>query len=138
MANELNYEKGFPVTIALSLANPGAGATTNLLAPQANLSGFVVPTGYKFHPMLLSGKSNADLTAGTATFKVTDDDTEIVGGPEPQLADTVQMASAVARAQVAPIAAGHLVGISVTTHADYAPTTADLDAVLVGVLLPAV
>jgi hypothetical protein len=87
--------------------------------------------------MLLSGGSNADLTAGTATFKVTDNDTEIVGGPEPVLSDTVQRASAVARAQVAPIAAGHEVGISVTTNGAYAPVTADLDALLAGMLLPA-
>ena len=137
MANELDYEKGFPVTIILAVANPAATATTNLTAAQGNLSGFVVPAGYKFHPMLLSGGSNADLTAGTATFKVTDNDTEIVGGPEPVLSDTVQRASAVARAQVAPIAAGHEVGISVTTNGAYAPVTADLDALLAGMLLPA-
>lgn len=137
MANELSRDDGISVTIALSLANPGAAATTNLLAPQGSLSGFVVPTGYKFHPTLLSGGSNADLTAGTATFKVTDNDTEIAGGPEPQLADTVQRASAVARVGASPIAAGHEVGVSVTTNAGYLPVTADLDAVLVGLLLPA-
>lgn len=137
MANELSRDDGIAVTIALSLANPGANATTNLTAPQANLSGFVVPAGYKFHAVLLSGGSNADLTAGTATFKVTDNDTEIVGGPEPQLADTVQRASAVARVGASPIAAGHEVGISITTSSGYLPVTADLDAVLVGLLLPA-
>lgn len=137
MPNELHYNDGISVTIALSLANPGAGATTNLTAPQSNLSGFVVPAGYKFHPVLLSGRSNADLTAGSATFKVTDDDTELTSGPAPVLSDTVQMASAVARVGASPIAAGHMVGISVTTDAGYLPTTADLDAVLVGILLPA-
>lgn len=137
MANELSYDQGIDVTLILAVANPGAGATVNLTAAQANLSGFVVPTGYKFHPILLSGGSNADLTAGTATFKVTDDDTEIAGGPEPQLSDTVQRASAVARVGASPIAAGHQVGVSITTSGAYAPTTADLDAVLVGKLLPA-
>jgi hypothetical protein len=137
MANELSRDDGIPVSIALSLANPGAAATTNLLAPQGNLSGFIVPTGYKFHPVLLSGVSNADLTAGTATFKVTDNDTELVNGPAPVLSDLVQQASAVARVGIEPIAAAHKVGISITTDASYAPTTADLDAHLIGILLPA-
>lgn len=137
MANELDIEKGLPVTLQFALANPGAGATTNLTAAQANLSGFVVPTGYKFHPLLLSGGSNADLTAGTATFKVTDNDTELSNGPTAALSDTVQRASGVQRAHVEPITAGHEVGVSITTDGSYAPTTADLDAVLVGVLLPA-
>lgn len=137
MANELSFMEGMPVTIALSLANPGASATTNLLAPQGNLSGFIVPTGYKFHALYLSGVSNADLTAGTATFKVTDNDTELVNGPAPALSDTVQQAAAVTRIGTEPIAAGHKVGISVTTDGSYAPTTADLDAVLIGILTPA-
>jgi hypothetical protein len=71
--------------------------------------------------------SNADLTAGTATFKVTDNDTELVNGPAPVLSDLVQQASAVARVGIEPIAAGaqgrrfdHV------TDASYAPTTADL------------
>lgn len=137
MANELDIEKGIAVTIQLAVANPAAAATTNLTAAQANLSGFVVPTGYKFHPLLLSGGSNADLTAGTATFKVTDNDTELAQGPTAALSDTVQRASGVQRAHVEPIVAGHEVGVSVTTDAGYLPVTADLDAVLVGVLLPA-
>lgn len=137
MPNELHYNDGISVTIMLSLANPGAAATTNLIAPQANLSGFVVPTGYKFHPLCLSAGSNADLTAGSATFKVTSSDTEISNGPEPVLSDTVQRTSAVARVGASPIVAGQQVGISVTTDAGYLPVTADVDAVLVGILLPA-
>lgn len=137
MANELSRDDGIAVSIALSLANPGASATTNLLAPQGNLSGFIVPTGYKFHPLHLSVVSNADLTGGTATAKVTDNDTELVNGPAPVLSDLVQQASAVARVGIEPIAAAHKVGISITTDGSYAPTTADLDAHLIGILLPA-
>jgi hypothetical protein len=137
MANELSRDDGISVSIALSLANPGAAATTNFTAPQGNLSGFIVPAGYKFHPLCLSVVSNADLTAGTATAKVTDDDTELVNGPAPVLSDTVQQASAVARVGAQPIAAGHKVGISITTDAGYLPVTADLDAHLTGILLPA-
>lgn len=136
MANELNIHEGLPVSIQMAIANPAASATTALTFAQAGV-GFVVPTGYKFHPLCLSGESNADLTAGTATFKATDDGTVIANGPEPQLADTVQRAAAVARLGASPIAAGHRVGISVVTNAAYAPVTADLDATLLGVLLPA-
>jgi hypothetical protein len=49
----------------------------------------------------------------------------------------VQRAAAAARVGASPIAAGHEVGVSITTDASYAPTTADHDAVLVGLLLPA-
>lgn len=136
MANELDLEKGFPVSYTLSLANPGAGASTAMTQPQLG-TGIVVPAGYKFHPMFLSLSSNADLTAGTAIAKVTDNGTVIAGGPEPGLADTVQSASAVARAHVAPIAAGRTVGVKLVTDGAYAPVTADLDAVLAGMLLPA-
>jgi hypothetical protein len=137
MANELSRDDGLSITLQFNLANPGAAATTNMVPGQNNLSGFVVPTGYVFHPVLLSGGSNADLTAGTATYKATDNDTELTNGPAPALADTVQRASAVARVGASPIAAGHEVGVSITTDASYAPTTADHDAVLVGLLLPA-
>jgi hypothetical protein len=112
MANELDYDDGFPFSFTVSIANPAANATTALTQPQGN-AGPVVPTGYKFHPLYLSGSSNADLTAGTATFKATDNGTAVSNGPEPQLADTVQQASAVARVGATPIAAGHIVGISV-------------------------
>lgn len=136
MANELSFIDGLSISLVFAVANPAAAATTNLTLSQANL-GLVVPAGYKFHPLLLSGSSNADLTAGTATFKVTDDDTELVNGPQAALSDTVQRAAGVQRVGAQPIAAGHQVGVSVTTDASYAPVTADLDAILVGVLTPA-
>lgn len=137
MANELQFHgnEGYPISFTLSLANPAAAASTAMTQPQGN-TGFVVPAGYAFHPMVLSLASNADLTAGTATAKVTDNGTVISGGPEPALSDTVQQAAAVARPQVAPIAAGHTVGIKLVTDAGYLPVTADHDAVLSGLLLP--
>jgi hypothetical protein len=136
MANELDYDDGLPVTLIFALANPGASATTDLALAQGG-TGFVVPTGYEFHAMCLCGMSNADLTGGTAIFKVIDNGTEQTNGPTATLSDTVQRASGVQRAQVEPIAAGHVVGVSVTTDGSYAPTTADLDAVLIGILQPA-
>lgn len=137
MANELNYDFGLPVTIHLEKANPLAGATTDLVFGTQGGVGFVVPTGYKFHPMFISVASSADLTAGTLTAKVTADGTELTGGPVAVLNDTVQKAAGVQRVGADPIAADAVVGVSVTTDAGYLPVTADIDAVLTGVLLPA-
>lgn len=136
MANELTRDDGMSVTLQYAVANPAASATTALTFAQGGL-GFVVPTGYAFHPVCISGESNADLTAGTATFKVTDNTTAIANGPTAVLSDTVQKAAGVQRIGANPIAAGHVVGLSVVTDSGYLPVTADLDAVLIGVLLPA-
>jgi hypothetical protein len=130
------YDFGLPVTLQASIANPLADAITDCLLPQGN-AGFVVPTGYKFHPLFISVASNADLTAGTLTAKVIADGTELTGGPTAVLSDTVQKAAGVQRVGADPIVAGKVVGISVTTNAAYLPVTADIDAVLTGVLLPA-
>lgn len=138
MANELTFDSGFPISLSFTLQNPAAATTTVMVGTSAAaVSGFVVPTGYKFHPMLLMGSSNADLTAGSAIFKVSDNGTIIANGPETTLSDLVQRAAAVQRPGVAPIVAGHVIGVSVVTDAGYLPVTADLDAVLCGVLLPA-
>lgn len=127
---------GIPVTLQFEIANPAAGATTDLTLAQGG-SGFVVPTGFAFYPLVLGGVSNADLTAGTATFQVIFDGTEQANGPSAQLADTVQRATGVARFGAVKAAAGTIVGVSVTTNAGYLPVTADLDAVLIGYLAPA-
>jgi|GEM_PF-5051712 len=137
MANELSFPHGIPVTLDFELANPGAGATTDCLFGGQGGNGFLVPTGYVFHPIYLSDDSNADLTAGTCTAKVIDNGVEIANGPEPVLADTVQRAAAVARVGASPIAAGHFVGVSLTTNAGYLPVTADHTCRLIGLLLPA-
>lgn len=135
MANE--FDRNHPlVSLQFELANPSAGATTDMTLAQGG-TGFVVPAGYKFSPVSLTVVSNADLTAGTLDGKVTDDGTEIVSGPEPQLADTVQRATAVVGGDPQTIAAAAVVGVSVTTSAGYLPITADIDAVLLGYLLPA-
>jgi hypothetical protein len=136
VANELDRDDGIDVTLTFAIANPGAAATTDLTLAQGN-AGFVVPAGYQFHPICISGASNADLTAGTATFKVTRDGTELTNGPTAALSDTVQKKAGVQRVDADPIAAGVVVGVSVTTDAGYLPVTADLDAILVGKLLPA-
>ena len=137
MSNEIDTKFGVPLTLQFEAANPAANATTDFLLGQGG-TGFVVPAGYKFIPVSLCIVSNVDLTAGTATGKVIDNGTELVNGPEPALADTVQRATDNSNpGSGAEVAAGHVVGVSVTTNAAYAPVTADLDAILVGYLVQA-
>lgn len=136
MANELSREDGLPITLDFGLANVTPNATTALTFAQGG-AGFKVPPGYAFHAICLHGESNADLTAGTATFKVRADGTALANGPTAALSDTVQAAVGVKRVGVEPVAAGSIVGVAITADANFAPNTADVDAVLVGLLLPA-
>jgi hypothetical protein len=137
MANEMDLKQGaFPITILLAAANPAANATAALKFSSGGL-GFTVPTGYRFHPLYLKGESNADLTAGTATFKVTYDTVALANGPVADLADTVQTDYGLAEIGDEPAEAGVVVGVSVTTNAAYLPVTADLDCILIGVLTQA-
>ncbi len=136
MSNELTFDQGLPVTLIFAKANIEPNTTTALTLAQGG-AGLVVPTGYKFHPLLLHGESNADLSAGTAVFKVTANTTALVNGPTATLSDTVQKASGVMRPGAEGIAAGKIVCVSIVADANFAPNTADVDAVLVGVLLPA-
>jgi hypothetical protein len=122
--------------MTLSLANPGAAGTGVLLSAQGN-AGFVVPPGYSFHPTVLMASSNAVLTAGQAVFNVTDNTVAVVGGPVVILISTgpTTRDAQVSRIGVAPILAGHLVGVNVVTNGAYAPATADFDVTLGGVLI---
>ncbi len=137
MANELGIvHNAFPVSFTMHAENLAATATEDLIFDQSG-AGFVVPTGYVFHPMLLHAEANTAVTAQTITFKVTDDGAEVSNGPEVLLTTAIQTASGVARIGAAPIAAGAVVGISATTPGSFTPTTADVDAVLSGVLVQA-
>jgi len=136
MANELTYPDGLPVTLQFGGANVAENATTALTFVNGGL-GLKVPTGYKFHPLLLHGEGNADLSGGTAIFKVTANTVASINGPTATLSDTVQVAVGVQRPGAEPITAGKIVGVSVVADVNYAANTIDLDAVLVGVLLPA-
>ncbi len=138
MANELDaHGPGFPITLGFILANATSGATTDLTFPQAN-TGWLVPTGYKFHALHVSAAMSAAIdTGGTATVKVIDDGTELVAGPAPILSNTNQRNQATKALGAQPIAAGSVLSLSVTTNGTYGPETLDLDAILVGVLTPA-
>lgn len=135
--NELDYMHGVDVTLTLSAANvAAASAGTALTLPQGG-TGLVVPAGYEAHAILLSASSNVDLTAGTATFRITNNGTINTKGPTVVLSDLVQRGAGVAYVGAAPVAAGRVIGVSVVTNADYAPVTADLDVVLLVKILPA-
>ena len=84
-----------PTSPALSCVG-GTGSVTGVPA-----GGNVTPAAC-CHASATGVPSSADLTAGTATLKVTSSDTEISNGPEPVLSDTVQRASAVARVGASP------------------------------------
>src|SRR5712692_9228120 len=110
MAGELgSMPYGMPVSEAFTLQNPAAAATT-VLVTAAGGAGFMVPTGYAFHPMVLEATSNAALTAGTATFSVTDNAVAIVNGPTGLLssvAGSTLSNTGVQRLAASPVAAGH-------------------------------
>lgn len=138
MAEELRTPlDSVPVTLVFGSANAGANATAAATIVTGSASttfdGIIVPTGYVFKPLYMHLESNADLSAGTCTAKVTANNTAILNGPEPQLSDTVQANHAVARADACGgVAAGDYVGVHVI-GASLAPTTAEMDIILVGV-----
>ena len=138
MAGELgSIPYGMPITIGFTLANPGAGAATALTTAQGG-AGYMVPAGYVFHPMLLSACGTAAVTAGTATLAVTDNTVAVANAPTALLSSVAgsTLANAgMARLGAAPIAAGHVVGVTVTTNGAYLPTTNDVDVLLAGVLV---
>jgi hypothetical protein len=142
MANELNIYQGLPLTLQFISANlaTGAGTVDMTLSEQLG-TGFLVPTGYTFHPLCLCvtfvGTLDAD---ATVIGKVIDNGTELTNGPVATInqAESDTHDTGVARLGADPIAAGHVVGVSLTKDADYDTTaTIDWDAILTGVLLPA-
>jgi hypothetical protein len=135
MANELTYAEGLPITLQLGKANIGATATTNLTLVDGG-AGLKVPTGYKFHPLMLHAEANGSVVGGTMVFHVTANTTASVNGPTASLSSAAKVAVGVQRVGVEPIVAGDIVGVNVVS-ASLNPTTLDVDAVLTGVLIPA-
>lgn len=136
MANELNNPDGLALTLAFSAANLVANAATKMTLAQGG-SGFVVPTGYKFHALALHIESNAAINAGTVTAYVSDNNTALANGPVVALDANTQAASDTERPAVQPIAAAHVVGVKAVADANVAPNTLDFDAIVIGVLRPA-
>jgi hypothetical protein len=136
MANELDSKFGTAITLQFGADNVVKNATTDLTLSKGGV-GFKVPAGYAFHPVCIHAETNADISAGTETYKVIDNGTELLHGPTVVLSDEVQAASGVQQFGVEPIAAGHVVGVSITASADLAPETGDKDVVLIGYLVPA-
>lgn len=132
---DLQYHDGVKLDVGFELANVPANANTNMTMGAGNTS-FVVPDGMKAWPYFLIVNSNADLTAGTLTCKITSSGTVVSNGPEPQLADTVQRKAAFIQPGAVSIAAGGLIGVQAQADANFAPNTADLDVILGVILVP--
>lgn len=137
--NALDYNRGFNTTIELGLANIAASATNTAMTTAQGALGFLVPAGMYAVVLYLNVESNADLTAGTATFNITSDGTIIGNTPSVVLdfaAGTVRRNSSVGRVGTHKITAGKRIGVGVTTNAGYLPTTADHTAFVLIQLLP--
>lgn len=135
VANSVPVDFLFPVTLQFGGANIPASATTDLTLAQGG-TGWVVPAGYVAYAVALCIVGNAAVTAQTLTAKCIDDGTELTNGPAPVLTTSVQRATDTLYAGAQPIAAGSVVGVSVTTPAGFTPTTIDVDAILTLVLAP--
>lgn len=142
MSNELIHTGGFQLSLVFGLANKAKNTAVAMTLPggqtQTN-SGFVVPVGYTFRPMCVSVQINDAVTVGSCKIEVTDNGTVVTQGPVATLNTTdTTAAGGVQRPGARAIAAGHVVGLKATASADLAPDgTADLDAFLMGELLPA-
>jgi hypothetical protein len=141
MANELDYDDGLAITLQFISANLATGAGIVDMTLAQGGTGFVVPTGYKFHALYLMVTKTGTLDADAAVVAtVIDNGTELVNGPTATVTHTpdVARAAGIARVGAQPISADHVVGVSLTKDADYDTTdTIDWDAVLTGILLPA-
>ena len=136
MAGDLTFPDGLPVTLQFVGSNIEPNTTTALTLVNGG-AGLVVPTGYKFHSMLVFAESNAAVSADTGTVVVRANTTTLGNGPTVALTNTAQSGSDTERVGAEGITAGKTVSLAIVTGANFAPNTADIDAVLVGVLLPA-
>lgn len=137
--NALDYNRGFNTTVEFGLANIAASATNTAMTSTQGALGFLVPTGMYAVVLYLNVESNADVSAGTATFNITVDGTIIGNTPSVELNATapVRRAGSVGRVGSHKITAGKRIGVGVTTNSAYLPTTADHTAYVLIQLLPA-
>ena len=138
MANELDFPHGFPVTLEFSITDLAQNGTTDAAMQNGN-DGFRVPANYEFHPVMIMVHGNANVTAESATAKVTDDGTELTYGPEAPVNTTNNVhQTGLQRVGVEPVAAGAIVGASMTATSSFTPNgSVDYDITVSGVLLPA-
>jgi hypothetical protein len=125
--------KNFTVTFQYRASNVKAAAFTHFTLRHGAL-GPQLAASYRFYPLVLSISSNAAISAGSATFRVTSDGTPLGRGPIVVLNDAAQAASNMVNDQADSIAPEAEIGLRIETSADYAPDTADFDATLVGVV----
>jgi hypothetical protein len=130
------------VMLRFSITNVGAGATpvdgVPTGAQSSGATGYPVPSGYKFVPVYLHTVYNAARSAGTSTVKITDNGTELVGGPEALIDSTNTLTDdGSVNGDPASVPAGHTIGCSATGSGTFAPTTADADVVALGYYKPA-
>lgn len=137
--NALDYNRGFNTTIEFGLANIAASATNTAMTSPQGATGFLVPAGMYAVVLYLNVESNADVTAGTATFNVTVDGTIVGNTPSVVLnsTTTVRRGGSVGRVGTHKVTAGKRIGVGVTTDSGYLPTTADHTAWVLIQLLPA-
>lgn len=137
MAGELNgVPYGMPITMHFQATDPAANATTVCITDLTGV-GYMVPAGYVFHPMVLQVTADTAVTAQQAQFDVTDNTAIIAVSPSVILSTVAGSTLSGATAQrlgANPIAAGHIVGVKVTTPVGYLPITDDYDVLLHGVL----
>lgn len=122
------------VQFSFILSNVPASATTNMTTFNA-ASGYKVPAGFDFYPEFCFAASNAALTAGSLIFKCTDDTVAISGGPEVTLNSSTQNDTA-QQTLSAKVTENSIIGVHVVADASFLPTTADVDCMLVGFLIP--
>lgn len=137
MANELEFNFGFPITLQFGVNNVTKDAvpTDGTLASGKGAAGYQVPSGCKLHPISVFAKANADLTAGTIDVKVTKDGAELGNGPVANLSDTVQANTGEKRVGSDPVSAGEIMGVSATGSASLNTSTIDVDVIVLAYIL---
>jgi hypothetical protein len=131
MSDTLLY---IPVTLSLRFQDLPADATSALTL-QNGCSGLKVPAGYKFHAMLIHAELDTALTAQSIVVKAAADGVAL-NGPTVTLTTSIQKASGTQHAFVESVAAGSIISAVAIVPAGFTPTTAGLEVILSGLLIP--
>jgi len=131
MSDVLDY---IPVSLSYRFQEVQANATNRLTLPNGG-AGFKVPTGYAFHPRMIHAELDTAVTAQSIALSVAADGVA-VSGLSVTLNASAQVAVSAQRPQVVKIAAGAVVSVVAVAAPGFTPTTAGLDVVLSGLLIP--